>query len=139
MRKLIILLFFILPLHAQFIRQYTSSSNPSGGCANNTAWVANTNHTFSWCDNGTWRTTAPISGTSFTSGSILYANSSGQIAQDNANLFYDATNKRVGIGIAVPLDILHISPLASGKYLRIDLFAGGAVNGIQFANTGSPI
>lgn len=44
-----------------------------------------------------------------TSGSILFINSSGQLAQDNANLFFDATNDRVGIAQSTPLSRLHIN------------------------------
>jgi hypothetical protein len=47
-----------------------------------------------------------------TSGSIIYIDSSSNLAQDNANLFYDATNKRVGIGTTAPKAPLHI--LTSG-------------------------
>ncbi len=36
--------------------------------------------------------------TSGTSGSILYVNSSNQLAQDNSNFFYDATNKAFDLG-----------------------------------------
>lgn len=34
----------------------------------------------------------------YTSGSVMYVNSSGQFAQDNANFFWDATNKALAIG-----------------------------------------
>lgn len=45
----------------------------------------------------------------FTQGSVVFTNSSGKIAQDNANFFWDATNHRLGIGTtapAYPLDIV---------------------------------
>jgi hypothetical protein len=44
-----------------------------------------------------------------TSGSILFIDSSGQLAQDNANLFFDNTNDRVGIVQSTPLSRLHIN------------------------------
>jgi len=47
--------------------------------------------------------------TGSTSGSILFINSSGQLAQDNANLFFDTTNDRVGIVQSTPLSRLHIN------------------------------
>lgn len=40
--------------------------------------------------------------TSATAGSILFANASAQLGQDNANLFWDDANNRLGLGIAVP-------------------------------------
>jgi len=46
--------------------------------------------------------------TSATSGSVLYINSSGQLAQDNANFFWDATNHRLGIGTTGPSSALEI-------------------------------
>lgn len=38
--------------------------------------------------------------TAFTSGSVLFAGPSGVYAQDNANLFWDDTNNRLGIGVS---------------------------------------
>ena len=35
---------------------------------------------------------------SYTTGSVLFVNSSGQIAQDNANFFWDDTNNRLSVG-----------------------------------------
>ena len=43
--------------------------------------------------------------TAFTAGSVVFAGASGVYSQDNANLFYDATNKRLGIG-GVPIATL---------------------------------
>lgn len=43
-----------------------------------------------------------------TYGSILYIDSGGNLAQDNANLFYDDVNKRVGIGTSSPQNKLHL-------------------------------
>ena len=55
--------------------------------------------------------------TGSTSGSVLFANSSNQIAQDNANFFWDATNHRLGIGTTAPSTALTVNGtirLASG-------------------------
>lgn len=38
-----------------------------------------------------------------TSGSVLYIDSSGTLAQDNSNFFWDATNHRLGIGTTGPV------------------------------------
>ena len=43
----------------------------------------------------------------FTAGSVLFSNGSG-IGQDNANLFWDDTNNRLGIGTAAPSQTLHV-------------------------------
>lgn len=51
--------------------------------------------------------------TGYTTGSVLFINSSGQVAQNNSQLFWDNTNNRLGIGTATPaysLDVL--GPLA---------------------------
>src|SRR5690606_21018650 len=46
---------------------------------------------------------------SATPGSVLFANSSSQLAQDNANLFWDDANDRLGLGANSSLkSILHI-------------------------------
>jgi hypothetical protein len=41
--------------------------------------------------------------TAFTAGSVAFAGASGVYSQDNANLFWDNTNDRLGIGTASPL------------------------------------
>lgn len=48
-------------------------------------------------------------GTAFTAGSVLFSGASGIYSQNNANLFWDNTNDRLGIGTAAPsypLDIV---------------------------------
>ena len=40
--------------------------------------------------------------TAFTSGSVVFAGASGVYSQDNASLFFDNTNNRLGIGTATP-------------------------------------
>ena len=45
----------------------------------------------------------------FTPGSVIFAGSAGQLAQDNAKFFWDNTNFRLGIGTAAPGYDLHIS------------------------------
>lgn len=44
-----------------------------------------------------------------TAGSILFAGTSGLLSQDNTNLFWDNTNKRLGIGTASPSRRFHVS------------------------------
>ena len=44
-----------------------------------------------------------------TTGSIPFADSSGHLAQDNANLFWDATNKHLGIGTASPASTMSVT------------------------------
>lgn len=46
--------------------------------------------------------------TAFTPGSLLFAGASGVYAQDNANLFWDDTNNRLGIGTALPSAALDV-------------------------------
>jgi hypothetical protein len=43
-----------------------------------------------------------INNTALTTGSVLFSGAAGLITQDNANLFWDDTNNRLGIGTAVP-------------------------------------
>ncbi|NTW90069.1 MAG: hypothetical protein HGB37_04155, partial [Candidatus Moranbacteria bacterium] len=52
-----------------------------------------------------------------TSGSVLFVNDSGNLAQDNANFFWDAGNARLGIGTASPLARLHV--LGTTEQLRL--------------------
>jgi hypothetical protein len=46
--------------------------------------------------------------TVFTAGSVVFAGSGGTYTQDNTNLFWDNTNKRLGIGIT-PTEKLHVA------------------------------
>lgn len=61
--------------------------------------------------------------TVFTSGSVIYAGASGVYQQDNANFFWDAVNKRLGIGTTSPQRGIHVD-------------AASAAAGIQIKSTG---
>jgi len=43
-----------------------------------------------------------------TAGSVLFLGAAGVLAQDNANNFWDSTNKRQGYGTNIPLTTLHV-------------------------------
>ena len=47
--------------------------------------------------------------TAFTAGSVVFAGASGVYSQDNANLFWDDTNNRLGIGTTSPSQKLQVS------------------------------
>jgi hypothetical protein len=56
--------------------------------------------------------------TAFTTGSVVFAGSGGTYTQDNSNLFWDNSNKRLGIGTNVPNAFLHVSaPISTGVNL----------------------
>ena len=46
---------------------------------------------------------------SISSGSLLFAGTGGTVTQDNANFYWDNTNKRLGIGTNTPVANLHNS------------------------------
>lgn len=62
---------------------------------------------------GTLIATATIVDSSLTLCSVIFAGAGGTLSQDNANLCYDDTNNRLGIGTASPLSLLDV---ASGLY-----------------------
>jgi len=86
----------------------TTASRPTGA-AGMMYW--NTSNTWWDYHNGTaWFNPARSATTNglFTAGSVLFAHSDGTIQQDNANLFWDNTNKRFGIGTNAPASELEV-------------------------------
>ena len=71
---------------------------------------------------------------SYTTGSVLFVNSSGQIAQNNSSFFWDNTNKRLGIGTATPSYDLDISANgANPAWIRAASSVGNSGAGVIFA------
>jgi hypothetical protein len=66
-------------------------------------------------------------GTAFTAGSVIFAGTSGVYSQDNANLFWDDSNNRLGIGTATPGTILNTSTTSATNELRITTKTSGDV------------
>jgi hypothetical protein len=67
--------------------------------------------------------------TAFTAGSVVFAGASGVYSQDNANLFWDNTNDRLGIGTATP---------AAKIEIRGGGFVGSSFNGQIFSDFDAP-
>ncbi|MBK8576388.1 MAG: hypothetical protein IPN90_12165 [Elusimicrobia bacterium] len=51
-----------------------------------------------------------------TSGSVLFANGAASAGQDNGNLFWDNTNKRLGVGTASPAKVLDLINSSGGTF-----------------------
>lgn len=78
------------------------TGNISGNAANITA---TSNNTLTSLPNLTSATSLSITGSQvggFTPGSVIFAGSSGALAQDNAEFFWDNTNFTLGLGTATP-------------------------------------
>jgi hypothetical protein len=54
-----------------------------------------------------------------TAGSILFAGTGGVLSQDNANLYWDLTNFRLGIGTNAPTVPLHVILTASSQFQMV--------------------
>jgi hypothetical protein len=83
-------------------------------------------------------------GTAFTAGSVIFAGASGVYSQDNANLFWDTTNKRLGIGTASPNDVLDVHGIlritglnTAPNYLRLDNTANSGGKLWRIGDTGA--
>ena len=61
--------------------------------------------------------------TPFTAGSVVFSGAGGTYAQDNANLFWDDTNNRLGIGTSVPDNFLSVNGIIGSG------ISGGAIGG----------
>jgi hypothetical protein len=62
--------------------------------------------------------------TAFTAGSVVFAGASGVYSQDNANLFWDNANDRLGIGTASPAQRLDVTGSANSVQARFGNTAG---------------
>ena len=67
----------------------------------------------------------------FTSGSVLFAGTSGLVSQDNANLFWDDTNNYLGIGTTSPTQKLDVS----GAIVATGAFSGTWSAGQAYLDT----
>lgn len=115
-------------------RTISTTSPLSGGgdlSANRTLTIAQaTTSTDGYLSSTDWNTfNNKFNLPSLTNGSVLFSNGT-TIAQDNANLFWDDTNNRLGIGTATPSAILHTvgsvtasSAIARGNYMQPTLVA----------------
>jgi uncharacterized protein YqkB len=64
----------------------------------------------------------------FTAGSVVFAGASGTYTQNNSGLFWDNTNKRLGIGTNSPTENLHFKNSAgTGVFFRFEDVDGGGV------------
>jgi hypothetical protein len=59
-------------------------------------------------------------GTAFTTGSVVFAGASGVYSQDNANLFWDNTNKRLGVGITSPAQSIDTVGTVKARAFLVD-------------------
>lgn len=82
--------------------------------------------------------------TAFTAGSVVFAGASGVYTQDNANLFWDDTNNRLGIGTASPSTngALTVSSAGASNYITVNAgsvssLIGTDSNGLVLSSLGS--
>jgi hypothetical protein len=77
----------------------------------------------------------------FTAGSIPFVKAAaigdppGLLTEDNANLFWDDTNNRLGVGVAIPLAPLHVQQTVTATGARKGIIYTGAVNTNQTLST----
>lgn len=87
-------------------------------------------HANTWTGQQTFNTSAPIFGT-MTAGSVLFAGTSGVLSQDNANLFYNATNHTLGLGTTTqPTN--YLLDLTSASKQQV-VFSDGTLTSDQWA------
>lgn len=87
--------------------------------------------------------TVPVSnggtgGTTFTAGRLLFGNATSTLGSD-AQIFWDNTNKRLGVGLTTPAEKLELSGgfFRMRSSLSISPDAAGNVNSLNFQSSGS--
>lgn len=126
------------------VTSVATDSSLTGGAITTTGTLGlNLANANTWTGKQTFNTTAPTFGT-MTAGSVFFAGTGGLLSQDNANIFYDATNHRLGIGVTTVADTFDVGAtnLATNGATIISRFASEAsmTNAIAFiANTTSSV
>ena len=67
--------------------------------------------------------------TQFTPGSILFSTTAGVYSQNNANLFWDNTNNRLGIGTVTPIGSIEVVGTSSPQEIYISRYSTDALTG----------
>lgn len=75
--------------------------------------------------------------TAFTSGSVVFSGTGGTYTQDNANLFFDDTNNRLGVGTASPASTMDINGGAAQNVVAVSASAVDCSTGNYFTKTAS--
>jgi hypothetical protein len=112
----------------------TSGSLTLGGTLSGVSLTSQVTGTLPVANGGTGTATA------FTAGSVVFAGASGTYSQDNANLFWNDTDNRLGIGTSTPgyaIDIASSDTTATlGYAIRIRANVTAAAGAIQFTDSG---
>jgi hypothetical protein len=78
---------------------------------------------------------APGGGTGgFTQGSVPFADVSGNLIEDNANLFYDDIGNALGIGTITPAQALDVNRATQDAYIRVGTSAIDGIAGLRIQN-----
>lgn len=68
----------------------------------------------------------------FTAGSVIFAGVGGVLAQDNASFFWDDTNNRLGLGTAIPAELLSLQASGNAVRFQADTYYTSASSASQF-------
>jgi hypothetical protein len=99
----------------------TSGNLTLGGTLSGVSLTTQVSGTLPVANGGTGTATA------FTAGSVVFAGASGVYSQDNAQLFYDNANDRLGVGTTTPQAKLSVS---NGGAAGLELFATNPSGGV---------
>lgn len=95
-----------------------------------------TNHKADFYNGTVWKAFVSTDVSTFAVGSIPFATEPHHLNDDNANLFWDNSDKRLGVGINEPTETLHVAGLV--RAYRFIMDSGGVVDSyIQKGEPGS--
>jgi len=118
----------VIASSSPYFNSFTAGNGVFTGTISHSGSFNGTNATFTG-----GATTSNLAIDAYTAGSVLFIGPSSRVTQDNASLFWDDTNNRLGIGKTSPATALDVVGTASSTGLQVN--GNSTVTGISTSTT----